>query len=465
VAQEDIGLAAFESWQQSLAARSFTGESVFLSVEVGTVLDPEDRERYHLFPDVPHFRTARVLARERGDYRLEVTVASGDRDRVLSREISVETLRLLRLHLWLTEAYQDRRHAAGPLAEEERLRLVALRYAAFGRYDLVAELLDDLALRYPSQEQGRWAQDYLADVREMAADSRLPFQPLSLAHADSGRNDLKLFGGFYGLWLGIAVPIALEADSPEAFGVGLLLGGPLGWGTAAALSRNTDMTEGRASIISLGGWLGTWQGLGWSSLNDNLDGHQVVGYGVLGGLAGIAAASALTSKVEFTEGHGELTHSANLWGAWFGIVAGVLLDHQNDDLLRFALIGSDALVLGTGLATKGSPLKEKQVRLVNLAGLMGGVMGLGIILIAQPEDETGVMAILGLSSLTGLIVGYTGMSNTTATTTTSAIPAGTRPWDLSRAAAKPLPLPQLVVYRDLTRRGRLIPAVGVTIGF
>jgi hypothetical protein len=77
-----------------------------------------------------------------------------------------------------------------------------------------------------------------------------------------------VFATLYGLWLGVAVPTALGADDGEAYGAGLLVGGPLGLFSARAVTRSRSLTEGQVRAISWGGIWGTWQGFGVAEVLD-----------------------------------------------------------------------------------------------------------------------------------------------------------------------------------------------------
>ena len=65
--------------------------------------------------------------------------------------------------------------------------------------------------------------------------------------------ELQVFGTLYGSWLGIAVPAAFGAEGPEAYGAGLLIGGPGGLVGSRAMQRARPMSEGQARAISWGG--------------------------------------------------------------------------------------------------------------------------------------------------------------------------------------------------------------------
>ena len=168
------------------------------------------------------------------------------------------------------------------------------------------------------------------------------------------------------------------------------------------------MTNADAEMVSLGGWFGTWQGVGWSALADK-ESEDVVGIGVLGGLAGIGVACLVNSKTELSEGHAALMNSANWWGTWLGLLVGAGAqgnDDDGDNILASALVGSGALVAGTAALGSGTPLDQRRVRYMNLGGLVGAIFGGGVVLLAGMDDDGAVAATFAASSLLG---GYLGV--------------------------------------------------------
>jgi hypothetical protein len=69
------------------------------------------------------------------------------------------------------------------------------------------------------------------------------------------------------------------------------------------------------------------------------------------------------------------------------------------------LIGGNAGLLGTALLAPGWNVTRSRARLVSIAGVMGGVVGLGIDLLVQPEDEKAAIAIPLSTSAAGLLLG------------------------------------------------------------
>ena len=386
-----------------------TAAPVPLSERVGPEIDAGERTRYGLFPDIHEFESAKFES-SKDRYRL-VYVERGGRSR--SRSVSREAFQQTAWHLDFTDESES---AAGDVtaapSEPDLLRRLALRYAARKRYDLAREIASDLREGYPAEPAGVWAVEVLPRFDALAGPRRAVIYPGALLD-QRGRTDLIVFSGYYGLWLGTAIPIAFEAEDAQVFAAGLLSVPTACVLIAVNATRNAPIPSGQATIISLGGHLGTWQGLGWSALGE-ADGSEVVATGVAAGLAGIALAIPLSNAVEFSEGHAQIMNSALYWGGWFGAVEAVVTsrDEKNENSpLVDMLIASDVAVLATGIAAKNARLSKSRMRLINLCGVLGTAFGGGIILLTETGSEEAAMGVLGLGSVAGLIVGVNATKN------------------------------------------------------
>lgn len=234
-----------------------------------------------------------------------------------------------------------------------------------------------------------------------------------------GSTELRVWAGLYGLYLGLALPAAADASSSEAVGVGLLLGGPGAFLLASAYAGHRDLSIGQARAITWGGTWGTWQGWGWAQALDwggqefcpepdvCFDGEardtRLWLGSILGGAVGIGTGIALSHR-DITPGQATAVNFGSLWGTWFGFAGGYLLDARDDDLLAVSLLGGNAGLVTTALMTRNSGITRSRARLISIAGVMGGLAGLGIDLIADVEDDVAV-AIPLATSLLGLGVG------------------------------------------------------------
>ena len=259
------------------------------------------------------------------------------------------------------------------------------------------------------------------DTTRAADQARIRFSALNRLSAEgSGSVELRVWATTFGLWLGVAVPGWLGADRPEPYGAGLLAGGPGGYFGGRALAESMNLTEGQARAITLGGTWGTWQGFGWAEVlelgsQENCFMGQCFESGpsdearfgamVIGGLSGIAAGTLLARR-PISRGVASTANYGALWGTWFGVATSILMGFDEDDQpLTGALIGGDAGLLTTALLAPGWNISRNRARLVSIAGVIGGLGGLGLDLLLQPEGEKTLVAIPFATSLLGLAIG------------------------------------------------------------
>jgi len=58
-------------------------------------------------------------------------------------------------------------------------------------------------------------------------------------------------------------------------------------------------------------------------------------------------------------------------------------------------LGSDVAVVAAAIGARGTPITEGQVRFVNLAGVMGAVGGLAVLILGQTSDDATAAGIVG----------------------------------------------------------------------
>ena len=137
------------------------------------------------------------------------------------------------------------------------------------------------------------------------------------------------------------MPTALGSEGPEAYGLGLLVGGPAGFLAGTALANSRPVSLGQARAITWGGTWGTLQGLGWANALDLGGGERLIEGDILihddqtleatmaaaiaGGALGIAG-GLLAARREVTPGTSTSAMLGSLWGAWFGLASASLMD-------------------------------------------------------------------------------------------------------------------------------------------
>lgn len=300
------------------------------------------------------------------------------------------------------------RHAEAQLTPADSAAVLLQAADAFaqeGRWEIAEAIYERITERFggtPAAETAR------ARLRASASD-----RPQRMS-----RVELQVFGATYGAWLGVAVPLALGSNEPEAYGAGLLVGAPLGILASRAYMNRHPVSEGQARAISWGGIWGTWQGFGWAEVLDigegqfcddfgcydtDDNGEELVAAMVIGGLAGITTGG-LLARNPIRSGVASGAQGGSTWGTIYGLmITGIVDEDVNDDglLLATLLAGNGGLVAGAALA-HSYDLSRGDIRMINLGALVGGLAGLGLDLLIQPDDTEVALGIPLVTSLVGL---------------------------------------------------------------
>ena len=262
-----------------------------------------------------------------------------------------------------------------------------------GERDVARALYRHIVERFPGTDAAATARGRLGEVTEEQSRA-------------GGETELKVWSTIYGTWLGIAVPTAAGADDSEPYGVGLLLGAPAGFFGGRAFAQSKPVSLGQARAITWGGTWGAIQGMGWANALDfgEASTEAIFTSMIVGSALGIGGGM-LAARQEISPGTATSANLGSLWGVWFGAASSILFDLDEDPTWATMMLTGNAGLVGGALAGSRWPLSRSRSRLISIAGLIGGVAGGGIILIAQPDDEDTAIAIPLTTSIAGLVLG------------------------------------------------------------
>lgn len=327
----------------------------------------------------------------------------------------------------------------------------AVRAEAAGESRLAESLLRFVLNQYPGTAAAEQAGEKLRSLRP--------------EHPASGRVELTVWGAIYGGWLGIAVPWAFGAEEASAYGTGLLVGSPTGLLAGRALARSGPMSLGQARAIRWGSIWGTWQGIGWREVLELGTRTEVLCFenqcfesettaagappiaAIVGGLSGIAVASALARTREIDVSTSTAVELGSLWGTWFGLWSGVALGAEEDTLIAVTLLSGNAALLASALAAPKLRWSVARYRLVSAAGLAGALAGLGVALLLEVPDEKVGASIVLAGSATGLGLGIAATGRETGPSGSEAVRQAPALLNFARGRAIiefPAPLPGLL---------------------
>ena len=127
-------------------------------------------------------------------------------------------------------------------------------------------------------------------------------------------------------------------------------------------------------------------------INEEQSTEAVVASMIVGSVLGIGGGM-LAARREISRGTAKSANLGSLWGLWFGGAGSILFDLGEDPAWATTMLTGNAGLIGGALAGSRWPPSRSPARLISVGGLIGGVAGGGILLIAEPDDEEMAIAV------------------------------------------------------------------------
>lgn len=251
---------------------------------------------------------------------------------------------------------------------------------------------------------------------------RLFFELRRRAEGSGGTAAFVAWHTALGAAVGVLIPAAWEEERPAPYGVGLLLGGPLGYGLSRVYTARHQLSSGQALAIDYASAWGMIQFPMWEDILD-IGGHEecflaglepvcyevgggaTVSGALVGALAGVTAGLAVAGTRPVSAGTALSIMFASQWGLYFGYVGSTLAQADGEAALTWTAVGGN---LGFLAALVGGPKlrwSSNRTWLVEASGLAGLGAGFGVALIANPDDDEVGWTLTGLGAGLGLAIG------------------------------------------------------------
>ena len=277
----------------------------------------------------------------------------------------------------------------------------AVKQVVDGEYDKALKRLDWLISVYSETTHGQLATD---KKKEIALLLQQP-KPIS----GMSRAGLVGFGTLFTTWLGVGTLILLDTEDAVPYGLVLIAGPVSGLLGSLSLTRESKLTDGQASLITLGGTWGIWQAVAAADIAGAGE-KLTVGASMVGGALGLALASSIVRDRDISPGDATLINFGGIWGTWFSICGAMAARKRDQDNSDF-ILGSAMMGGNVGLSTMAAwstklCMSRARARLINIGGIVGTLYGLGanILLDIEPEDRT-FWSLMGLGGVVGLTAG------------------------------------------------------------
>lgn len=430
--------------------RVHAGETQVAFDHSGRFVTIDARLARHLgvFADtIPGFSEARLFANDDSTYVLEISSVRAGRLVRERQPMSALQVASLRGHV---EALTRVRGGHALLDRDGRLPLV-LGTAGLGLafYGWALPAAADM-------DGGSAAGTYLVTA---SASFFLPWALTRSGDVTSSQSRLALWGATRGIAHGVMIADLLSDDVTWRGGLGWTVGASIGEGVIGyALAKGADMDEGAAATIGVGGDFGLALGAGAAAMSNAWEdgsGETASAMMLGGSFAGVVLGRSMAAKRHYSAGDASVVRSAGTLGAWAGLATTSAVSEDADETAwgGALVLGS---VVGLGLGDRlaaGREFPRATGMLIEVGGISGALMGMGLAALSREEDDSGEAIMWG-----GLIGGTAGF----AVTYLAASHATPRPvhdaWNVRLE-------PTAVASRDDAGHRRVAPALAVRASF
>lgn len=277
----------------------------------------------------------------------------------------------------------------------------AIQQVVDEKYDKALRRLNWIISTYPETTHGQLATGKREEIALLLQQPK-PIGGMS-------RASLVGFGTLFTTWIGIGTLMLLDVEEAVPYGL-VLIAAPLsGLFGSLSLTRESELSDGQASLINLGGAWGIWQAVGAAELAGAGE-KAAVGASIAGGTIGLALTGSIVRGRDINPGDATLINFGGIWGTWFSICGAMAVRDRSRDNRNF-ILGSAMIGGNVGLTTMAVwstklNMSRARARLINIAGVVGTLYGFGtsILLDIDSEDRT-FWSLMGLGGVVGLTAG------------------------------------------------------------
>ncbi len=361
------------------------------------IIDADMESKLQLFTEYPHFIDARLYQNPDGNFVLEITYKVDERTMHQRKNMSASEVADLRNKV--TQCIL------------EKCPVVLINHEGRSSFLWGTTLLGLCAWDWmvPEMLEINGSSSYMALYLATASMSFfVPFLLTENAEVTDGEASLGIFGGVMGIFHGIMFNYLFKDNFTSGTfalmfctSIAELTGGYY-------LAKSTNMTEGKANVISTIMTFGTGYGFGLPFVCNAKDEKIYMAGGLLGGGLGYFVGNYLSNSQNYTVGDASVLSNCGLLGAYFPMMINVLTDTKSGDIVvGSVLLGTTAgLYIGDRLVV-GKDFTKSQGTFISIGTLAGGLLGgaLGYAIEGNNMSSNGKM--ITMLSAFGALGGFT----------------------------------------------------------
>ena len=363
------------------------------------LIDSEMDSKLMLFSEYPGFIDARLYQISEDNYVLEISYKIDERTMRQRKNMNSEEVRELRNKV--SQCIQDKCPVILINQEGRTNFLLGTTLLGLGAWDWMV----------PSSLEVEEGSGYMALYLSTAALSFfIPYLLTENAPVTEGAASLSVFGGMLGIGHGLMLNYLLSDDfTPGTYGlmfsmsIAELLGGYY-------LATNTNMTEGKAELLSSTTIFGIGYGFGIPFVLGADETETYMLCGLLGSGIGYFAGNLISNSQDYTVGDASVFSNCGLLGAYVPTVINVITEtNEPEPVVATAILGSAlGMYIGDRLV-KGKDFTKSQGTFITIGTFAGGLLGGALGLLIEGNDLNSDGKLVSLFSSFGAVGGFTAM--------------------------------------------------------
>jgi hypothetical protein len=361
------------------------------------VIDSDMESKLHLFTEYPGFIDARLYNISEGNFVLEISYKVDER--TMRQRKNMNEKEVVELRSKVTQCIQEKCPIILINQEGRTNFLTGTTMLGLGAWDwMVPSILG-------VEEGSTYTALYLSTA---ALSFFVPYLLTENAPVTEGAASLSIYGGVLGIFHGLMLNYLFSENFDSgtyalmfSMSIGELVGGYY-------LATNTNMTEGKANVLSTMMTFGTGYGFGIPFVLGAEDREVYMAGGLLGGGIGYFVGNLITNSQNYTVGDASILANCGLLGAYVPFVINALTETESGEaVVGTALLGAAAgFYIGDRLVV-GKDFTKSQGTYISIGTLAGGLLGGALGFLIEGKDLNSDGKMVALFSCVGAIGGFT----------------------------------------------------------
>ncbi|TAL68061.1 MAG: hypothetical protein EPN82_11715 [Bacteroidetes bacterium] len=363
------------------------------------LIDSEMESKLLLFKEYPGFIDARLYQISDENFVLEISYKVDER--TMRQRKNMNTNQVKELRNQVSQCIQEKCPVILINQEGRSTFLAGTTMLGLGAWDwMVPSMLD-------VEDNSTYMALYLSTA---ALSFFVPYLITENSPVTEGAASLSIFGGALGIAHGLMLNYLFSDDFTSgsyglmfSMSIAELIGGYY-------LATNTNMTEGKASVLSTMTAIGIGYGIGLPFIFGAEEKESYMLGGLLGSGVGYFAGNLISNSQNYTVGDASILANCGMLGAYLPLMINAIAETKDgESVVATVLLGAASGIFIGDRLVLGKDFTKSQGTFISIGTLAGGLLGGSIGFLFEGNDLNSDGKMVMLFSALGAIGGFTVM--------------------------------------------------------